>query len=70
MASKFFPALPRAGRQLTRTVPRPQFRPFSAGPQRFSDVLHVVRGEESRRPPCLCYFYQCEEAIGKCLSSC
>ncbi|KAL3480707.1 thioredoxin-like [2Fe-2S] ferredoxin-domain-containing protein [Aspergillus californicus] len=50
MASKFFPAVPRAGRQLTRHVPKPQLRPFSAGPQRCSDTLNVHRNSPSNNP--------------------
>lgn len=43
MASKFFPAIPRVGRQLFHQIPKSQCRPFSAGPQRYSDTLAVVR---------------------------
>jgi NADH dehydrogenase (ubiquinone) flavoprotein 2 len=50
MASKFIPALPRAGRQFTRQISRPQFRPFSAAPQRLSDTLHVHRNTPENNP--------------------
>ncbi|KAL4944545.1 hypothetical protein BDV06DRAFT_187040 [Aspergillus oleicola] len=50
MASKLFPAAPRVGRQLTRQLPRAQFRPFSAGPQRFSDTLNVHRNSAENNP--------------------
>lgn len=43
MASKLFPAAPRAGRQLFQQLPKSQCRAFSAGPQRCSDALAVVR---------------------------
>ncbi|RAQ61074.1 NADH-ubiquinone oxidoreductase subunit [Aspergillus flavus] len=43
MASKFFPAVPRVGRQFFQRAPKTQCRPFSAGPQRCSDSLSVVR---------------------------
>ena len=47
MASKLFPALPRAGRQFTRQFPKPQSRLFSAGPQLRSETLAVVRDSPS-----------------------
>lgn len=43
MASKLFPAAPRAGRQLFQQLPKSQCRAFSAGPQRCSEALAVVR---------------------------
>lgn len=45
MASKLFPAAPRVGRQLFQGLPKSQCRAFSAGPQRCSDALAVVRIE-------------------------
>lgn len=42
MASKLF-SVPRVGRQLVHQLPKPQYRAFSAGSQRFSDLLSVVR---------------------------
>ena len=44
MASKLF-SVPRVGRQLIHQLPKPQYRAFSAGSQRFSDTLAVVRSE-------------------------
>lgn len=45
MVSKMFPVAPRAGRQLFQQIPQSQLRAFSAGPQRYSDALAVVRIE-------------------------
>ncbi|KAL4910324.1 hypothetical protein BDW74DRAFT_144874 [Aspergillus multicolor] len=50
MASKLFPAVPRVGRQFTHQLARPQFRPFSAAPQRFSDALQVHRNTPGNNP--------------------
>ncbi|KAH8434120.1 complex I 24 kDa subunit family protein [Aspergillus melleus] len=50
MASKFFPVVPRVGRQLFQSVPKSQCRPFSAGPQRLSDSLAVHRNKPTNNP--------------------
>ncbi|KAG0153374.1 hypothetical protein PDIDSM_5227 [Penicillium digitatum] len=46
MASKLF-SVPRVGRQLVHQLPKPQYRAFSAGSQRFSDSLSVKWGIKS-----------------------
>lgn len=53
MASKFFPVVPRVGRQLIQQIPKRQSRLFSAGPQRYSDVLAVVCSIDSGSPSVL-----------------
>ncbi|PKX99888.1 putative NADH-ubiquinone dehydrogenase 24 kDa subunit [Aspergillus campestris IBT 28561] len=50
MASKFIPAVPRVGRQFFQRIPKTQCRPFSAGPQRYSDALSVHRNSPSNNP--------------------
>ncbi|RAL15256.1 complex I 24 kDa subunit family protein [Aspergillus homomorphus CBS 101889] len=50
MASKLFPAVPRTGRQLFQNFPKTQFRPFSAGPQRYSESLAVHRNKPDNNP--------------------
>ncbi|KAB8272563.1 thioredoxin-like [2Fe-2S] ferredoxin-domain-containing protein [Aspergillus sergii] len=50
MASKFFPAVPRVGRQFFQRAPKTQCRPFSAGPQRCSDSLSVHRNKPTNNP--------------------
>ncbi|KAB8079082.1 thioredoxin-like [2Fe-2S] ferredoxin-domain-containing protein [Aspergillus leporis] len=50
MASKFFPVVPRVGRQFFQHTPKTQCRPFSAGPQRYSDSLAVHRNKPSNNP--------------------
>ncbi|KAG2411538.1 hypothetical protein HFD88_009094 [Aspergillus terreus] len=50
MASKLFPAAPRAGRQFLQSLPKTQCRPFSAGPQLYSDLLSVHRNKANNNP--------------------
>ncbi|KAJ5473195.1 Thioredoxin-like 2Fe-2S ferredoxin [Penicillium sp. IBT 31633x] len=49
MASKLF-SVPRVGRQLVHQLPKPQYRAFSAGSQRFSDTLSVHRNKPYNNP--------------------
>ncbi|KAJ5206658.1 hypothetical protein N7491_002727 [Penicillium cf. griseofulvum] len=49
MASKLF-SVPRVGRQLVHQLPKPQYRAFSAGSQRFSDSLSVHRNKPNNNP--------------------
>ncbi|OGE52791.1 hypothetical protein PENARI_c009G05098 [Penicillium arizonense] len=49
MASKLF-SVPRVGRQLIHQLPKPQYRAFSAGSQRFSDTLSVHRNKPHNNP--------------------
>ncbi|CAG8129507.1 unnamed protein product [Penicillium nalgiovense] len=49
MASKLF-SVPQVGRQLVHQLPKPQYRAFSAGSQRFSDLLSVHRNKPNNNP--------------------